>query len=485
MSPEPQSQQHGHYTCIRIREKDSFEKLYSLILDYIHEPELALSVNKLVFRSTPPSHQFALRNTDQLRDLRAGNHVQDILEEPAISKLVDDLDLEGPEKLDWIRTLTWMKPEVVAARNAETSSDYRHSLNNNKRDKIFAHYAAAALLMLCPNIETLKYEQGSRVIEKMLRRNNYGLLPTRHLQKLRHVTILPTNETIIGDERFYVPLAILTELRLFHRLPALESLHTDAVGPDEGGDLDHFPPATSNLKRIHVTHSSYGSDDIGALIRVSRQLEEFTFTTGGRCNLDGGWELRHANTIGKALLEHKSSLRKIDIDIDEYISETDLADDESSVDESHEDEWYRKDKEISTGPLKTTQLRSTREYRGTIGSMHDFEALTHLSIGVGLLLGCPNGRRELREAPFRLIDALPKSLEYLLFRGYERGAEALYDSQIDEFLLLKEVRLPSLREVYGIDETIPIAVSVDAPDDNEDELWVIDESEDESAEMFS
>lgn len=71
---------------------------------------------------------------------------------------------------------------------------------------------------------------------------------------------------------------------------------------------------------------------------MARRLEEFTFTTGGRCNLDGGWELRHANTIGKALLEHKSSLRKVDIDIDEYINETDTADDESPVDESRRDE---------------------------------------------------------------------------------------------------------------------------------------------------
>lgn len=212
MSLEPQSQQHGHHTCIRIREEDNFQKkLYPLIVEYINEPELASSVKKFVFRSHLPSQQTAWGTTYQLQVLRPENNIQDIFEEPAITKLVDDLGLEGSEKSDWIRIPTWMKPEVVAARHEEASGGSRRSFDDHERDKIFSHYAAAALLMLCPNIETPKYEQGSRILENILRRNNYGLFSTPHLQKLRHVTILPTNDMILGDERFYMPLGILTE----------------------------------------------------------------------------------------------------------------------------------------------------------------------------------------------------------------------------------------------------------------------------------
>ncbi|KAI0476872.1 hypothetical protein F4859DRAFT_514204 [Xylaria cf. heliscus] len=479
MSLEPQSQQHRRYTRIRIQDEDDFKRLYPLILDYIREPELASCAKEFVFRSHLPWHESYLSKSERREVLRAEENARDISQEHSIAQLVTDLGLEESEKPDWIRILTWMKPELVAAReqvldNSESSWTiepfYRH------RNKLFSHYAAALLLMLCPNIEILKYEEGSEIVENILRRNNYGLLPATHLKKLRDVTLIPTSQMVIGDKRFYTNLDILALLRLFHRLPAIESVSTDAVGPNlDGGYVDHFPPATSNLKRIHIGHSAHGTDVIGPLIRVPKRLEEFTLSTGGRCIQDGQVD-RCAETIGKALHGHRSSLRKIDIDIDEYIGGHEGHEDEDEYEEGEEeeskDEWYYRDMEISTGPLTTAQMQKTREYGATIGSMHDFESLTHLSIGIGLLLGgCSWGVKEHEEAPFRLADALPKSLEYLLIRGYVRGKVARYDDQIDEFLRLRQDRLPSLRELHGIDETIPIGLSIKSPDDNYDQLW--------------
>ncbi|KAI8949620.1 hypothetical protein F4801DRAFT_552734 [Xylaria longipes] len=490
MSLEPQSQQHTRYTRIRVHNEDDFRRLYPLILDYIREPELASSVKEFVFRSHLPLHATYFGNRDRLAAERAEELSRDISQEHSISRLVTDLGIEEPEKSDWVRVLTWMKPELVAEREetlAGTAGTWQISSFARHRNKLFSHYAAAVLLMLCPNIEVLKYEGGSRIVEGILRRNNYGLLPATHLKKLRDVTILPTSETILGDDRFYTRLDILAMLRLFHRLPAIESVSTDAVGPNNGGGyVDQFPPATSNLKRIYVGHAIYGTDVIGPLIRVPKRLGEFTFTTGGRCNLGGGYLARCAKTIGKALYEHKSSLRKVDIDIDEYIGGDEQSDDESPADEENQDEWYSRDREISTGPLTTARIRSTREYGATIGSMHDFESLTHLSIGIGLLLGGHSwGVNENEEAPFRLADALPKSLQYLLIRGYERGKVARYDSQIDEFMLTRQDRLPSLTELHGIDEMIPIGLSVKHPDENEDQLWQPEIPNDEWVEALS
>ncbi|KAI0455342.1 hypothetical protein F5B21DRAFT_503395 [Xylaria acuta] len=415
--------------------------------DYIREPELASSVKEFVFRSHLPWHETYLRKTGRPEVLRAEENARDISQEHPISQLVTDLGIEESEISDWVRILTWMKPELVAAREEtlagaggtwEISPFYRH------RNKLFAHYAAAVLLMLCPNIEILKYEQGSRIVEDILRRNNYGLLPAEYLKRLRDVTLLPTSHLILGDPRFYIHLNILVMLRLFHQLPAIESVSTDAVGPNnDGGYLDQFPPATSNLKRIYVGHSIYGTHIIGPLIRVPKCLEEFTFTTGGRCIQDGAQVARCAKTIGEALYEHKSSLRKIDIDIDEYIGGDDQSD-EDEVEESKDE-----------------------------------------CIGIGLLLGgCSWGVNESEEAPFRLVDALPKSLDYLLIRGYERGKVARYDGQIDEFLLLRQDRLPSLNEVHGIDETTPIGLSVEHPDQEEDQLWRPEISNDEWVEAL-
>ncbi|KAJ8109268.1 hypothetical protein ONZ43_g6179 [Nemania bipapillata] len=479
MSLESQSRQQKRYTRIAVRSDDDFQRLYFLMMDYIREPELALSVKEFVFRFHLPRHEVYLRVTERPEVLRAEENARDISQEHTISQFVTSLGIEEPKKSDWIRILTWMKPELVAAREEATANDprsfevepfYRH------RTKLFAQHAAAALLMICPNIEILKFEEGSRMVEDFLRRNNYGLLASTHLQKLRHVTLIPTTEMILGDERFYISLDILALLRLFHRLPAIESVSTGGVGPDnDGGYVRLFPPATSNLKSIHVGHSLYGADVITTLIRLPKRLEQFTLTTGGRNSLHGGYEIVSARQIGKALYQQRTWLRKIDIDIDEYVN---MGGDEDYHidDEEEEDEWYQRDMEISPGPVTVPK---TREYGATIGPMHDFESLTHLSIGIRLLLGGRYyGRSDNVDTPFRLIDALPKSLEYLLIRGYERGTVEQYDSQIDELLRLKQDRLPMLAELHGIDETIPIGLSVENPDENSDELWE-PESEDD------
>ncbi|GAW19582.1 hypothetical protein ANO14919_090700 [Xylariales sp. No.14919] len=492
VSREPQSPQHTRYTRIRVHGVDDFKKLYPLILDYIREPELALSVKEFVFHSHLLEDWYYCGG-DQTEVLRAQEDARDISQEHALFQLVTDLGIEESERPDWVKILSWMKPEFVAAQEealAATNRSWGISGFYHRGNTVFAHHAAAILLLLCPNIEILKIEEGSVIVEDILRRNNYGLLPAAHLQKLRHVTLLPTSHPTLGDERFYIHLDILGMLRLFHRLPAIESVSVDAVWTNyDAGYIEHFPPATSNLKKIHIGHSTFGTDIIGPLIRVPKRLEEFTFTAGGRATSDGGSSVMFANIIGKALHEQKSSLRKIDLDIDEHVDRYEdvygyrHAADESGHWEGWVDEWFMRDAEISTGPWMVSELPSTRPYGATIGSMHDFESLTHLSIGIMALLG---GNRwhvdEDQDAPFRLAEALPKSLEYLLIRGYERGKVKRYDAQIDEFLLLKEDRLPLLKEVHGINETIPIAASVYDPDSNDDQLWRPPNMDDEWAE---
>ncbi|KAI1272389.1 hypothetical protein F5Y07DRAFT_392033 [Xylaria sp. FL0933] len=440
MSLEPHTQQDRRYTRIRVHNDDDFQRLYPLILDYIREPELALSVKEFVFRCHLPHSLISMIGQPQLDALHAAENARDISQEHLIFQKVTDLGIEGLERSRWVKALTWMKPQLVAERTGgfELGGFYKH------RNKIFALYAAPLLLLLCPNIEVLKYEEGSTVIEDILRRNNYGLLPSQCLQKLRDVTLLPTGNLILGDERFYVDMDILAMLRLFHRLPAIESLSVDAVGlPLDAGYISHFPPATSNLKRIYVGHSLHGTDVIGTLIRVPKRLEEFTFTTGGRASSDGGYAFTSAATIGKALYSHKSSIRKIDLDIDEHI--------------------------IGKGPF----------YDDKDDDEYDSEEEDKDDIGIKALLGGTARDSNGEDAPFRLAGALPESLEYLLIRGYERGKVAQHDAHIDEFIALKQDRFPALKEVHGIDETIPSAVSIQSPDKNYDQLWQPETSDEE------
>lgn len=93
---------------------------------------------------------------------------------------VECLDLEQAETLKWVRILTWMKPELVEARELALAGDERSFEIKpfyESRHVWFAHHASALLLILCPNIVSLVYEDGSRIVADVLRRNNYGLLP--------------------------------------------------------------------------------------------------------------------------------------------------------------------------------------------------------------------------------------------------------------------------------------------------------------------
>ena len=483
------------YSRVRVHDYDDIKMLFSLLVDIVQDPELALSINEIVFRANHPSQEMYYYKTNRPEILRTQENNRDISQEHLMFQAVECLDLEQAERLKWVRILTWMKPELVEARELALAGDERSFEIEpfyECRNIWFAHHASALLLILCPNIVSLVYEDCSRTVADVLRRNNYGLLPEKHLQKLRSVTLLPTTDATFGDKRFYINLDILSLLRLFHRLPVVESLSVDGAGQSGNfKNLDKFPPAISHLKRIHVGHAFYSTSVIGSLIRVPRRLEEFTLTTGGRGTGDGRSFGRGAKTIGKALLEQKSSLRKIDIDIDEYNTQIgrlgggEDGDEDEDEEDDNMDEWFRKDEDISTGPLKISQLPNTREYRSTIGSMHDFESLTHLSIGIKLLLGgSVLGREEEDEdAPFRLIEALPKSLEYLLIRGYSRGINGRYDSQIDEFLSQKDDRLPLLTELHGIEEIVPSAKSVEKPDKDKHLLWKMKKMDDDWIEV--
>jgi hypothetical protein len=116
------------------------------------------------------------------------------------------------------------------------------------------------------------------------------------------------------------------------------------------------------------------------------------------------------------------------------------------------DSYFRQDEADSPGPLELYDIPDDRAYNNTIGSLHDFAALTHLSLGVKLLLGPPDSTMSLR-----LVDVLPKSLRSLTIRGYTKGVVERYDTAIRELLACQAEVLPGLGEVRGVEELIPSA----------------------------
>ncbi|KAH7303065.1 hypothetical protein B0I35DRAFT_447299 [Stachybotrys elegans] len=384
----------------------------------------------------------------------------------------------GPETSGFAQVLT------DAGFDQDATMEYIDILSGSSQRTIqaskFIHYAAGLVILLCPNIHTLTFGDNSHngPFVHLLQENNYSLLPNQYLQNLQHVTVLHTKDVTLGDDRFYTYTNVLHLLRLFHRLPALNSFSVDGID-DMREDLIAFPPATSNLKSLRIGHSSCSSEFLGKLIRIPRALERLNLTNGGRITLDGGGPIMSAMTISKALFEQRETIQEIDIDMDATFGKDDL--DDPTEDEAYDDrdDWWHKDLEISTVPDKA-QLRAwegpaTRQDGSPIGSMHDFASLTTLKIGVGMLLDgflSPNRGTEQKEssrAPCRLVDALPPGLQSFTLRGYYKGKNQYYDWQVKEFMAYKAERFPRLQELEGIEAPVPSASDVYEEDDDSEE----------------
>ncbi|KAH7309721.1 hypothetical protein B0I35DRAFT_440509 [Stachybotrys elegans] len=470
------------YKRIVLTKSVNRQKVHSLLVDYIRSPARAMAVEELVFDVQAPP--FGMARPKIFPDFE--RKVADQGEGTGTSELAEAvarLGLGEAESAEWLRALTSATPERFEAYEEMVLANGQEFFTTRDPSHVhFLDYAAALLVSMCPSIKTFvlgdnDYAQGP--LSVFLRRNNYGLLPKQYLQHLHTVKLLHTGDMILGDGRFYAALDALTLFRLFHRLPSLDTISMDGVDQDnDGGYLSEFPPATSDLKHLHITHSAYGSSLLSAIIRVPRGLQGLTLTTGGRSTVDTGSNMMSPKTLGKALLDHKHTLCQLRVDLDAFLPDgvhvipggrVEESDEEDDF-EDERDVYWTKDMAISTlsdkSRLNTGHLPNTRDYGRTMGSFHDFTALKQLDIGIKFLLdGVEYSRYKSKEteysrAPFRLIDILPPGLEHLTIRGYVAGSNAYHDGQVEEFMAHKDERFPGLKEIYGIEKKVPISENV-------------------------
>ena len=466
---------------IRIATSDDIDRLYDLLQEFHHYAAKASGVETLIIKCEIGDGIY--HGLDSA--WQAWEEARSPSPDSFLWEVVRRLGFEREKEEKWVKGLTWMDPGVIAETNAAQVAGDRRQTSAYQRT-LFAHYAAAILIAQCPYITHLVYEEQARSnspLVDFLRRNNYDLLPQRYLQHLREVTLLPTTNYAFGDDRFYIRMDVLAQFHMFHRLPALKRFATFAIEPNNRIGFERtFTPCSSGLTKLSVTHSVLPGSVTAALIRLPRALEEFTCTTGGRASSDGAFYGLSSETIGRALWCQRKTLLKLDLDLVDHVldrfEDRGIEDDKDEEDgretEGHENAINRLpwDRGVAWGKdaVKTRDLETGRVYGSTIGSLHDFERLTHLSIGIQMLFGPSHWSQEVNP-PFRLVDALPPSLESLLIRGYKRGETEEYDEFIDEFLAAREERLPKLSVIRGMEETISSAKDVEHPDKDADELW--------------
>lgn len=460
------------YKRIRVSKRADIELTYPLIASYVEKPELAFTVDDFVVDED---------SYPRRRSRRSGASETELEEPPlpvrddahgVIEKYVKGLGLGGITTELMLKALEWKRGHLKGEKPETPDGFYLHN-------RLYASTATVLLLSLCKNITTL-YLGGvgyGTPLQDYLLKSNYGRLPAPGLQRVKNVEIILSSHGH-SDDRTYKSLEFLDYFRYFHRLPALNTVTMEGFAEYQANRA-LFPSGTSSLKELHIGHTDISGGMLSTLVRMPKSLEKLSVSQGGLWSTDGGSAMISLVSLSKALLDHKDTLRVLDLDVDSTLSPSQAAGahdglheqgdesrqhmidtwgSEEEAFENEKDEYFDLDEAASTGPLWTDDIPSTRRYGYTIGSLHDLAALTHLSISARVLLGPAKAGTPPRQLfdtpPSRLVDALPPSLEFLRLYDYRRGENTDIDGHVDELLEKKEERLPRLQVIEGVDEMV-------------------------------
>jgi hypothetical protein len=272
-----------------------------------------------------------------------------------------------------------------------------------------------------------------------------------------------------SDGRFYEEIDFLECTTLFDSLPSIESISTDALYLSDTARRK-LEPRSSNISKIHINHAALRTLELAPIVQSCKELRKFQYSIGGR-NVDEGWYASfNAKIFIKSIFPHKNTLEVLDID-----AETNMLQFQSFY--FDED---RIDQEIDDDLVRLGDNQADDEHQllcsENIGSLKDFHALKRLSLGIGFLIYFAKGVRKDGDSgtkkPLILPEALPRSLEYLCIRGYERGICKVWDEHIDVLMgAFNSGSFGILKEIKGIEEIIPHAEDVEYTDIDTADLW--------------
>ncbi|CAG9990998.1 unnamed protein product [Clonostachys byssicola] len=460
------------------------DRLYPLLAAYIQQPSLADSVTELVVDFS--SSEYAWPNDyppDESGEPSLGV-AGDLVREHVCSLGLGDIATKA--MLHVLRLWTNRQEPPRGWQLGDLPFE-PHYLQDE-----FAALAAVVLLSLCKNLSTLHIAQPmsgfSPILEDYFLKNNYGLMQAPGLQNLKKVEVLPG--AWVYSDIVYGQLEFLRIFQYFHRLPAINAISIDSCQEYQSYHCT-FIPRTGNMKTLKLEHIDMDDSFLELLISIPKVLVELKVSLGGKENIDGGLPRTRPHAIGRALRQHKETIATLDLDLDLCVSEfvckgevRDDPDDEDSDIGTFGRDYYKMDQETRLLVQKTpVDLES---YGWTIGSLHEFPSLTHLSVGIYTLLGPPESRGErlARQPPFRLIDALPPSLESFCLYGYKKGENLDVDEHVNEFIDNREAKFPRLKEVRGIEEEFPGVAQLFPEDSHFDRITSGMEEEEEGSNQW-
>ncbi|CAI7625595.1 unnamed protein product [Penicillium pancosmium] len=360
------------------------------------------------------------------------------------------------------------------------------SRSNSQRGVFIAQALATILISVAPSLMSLAMmlpwaTWSSRdgdyyPLEQFLLEANSSSVAKPYLQNLREVYIMTDEsgyneyqETI--DDRYYVHTDFLDCFRMFDKLPSIETLSIDGI-TDDDEDEPNIEEAASKLTKLHINHSALDDIYLARAISACKSLKELQYSIGGRETLSRDKGHLNNKTFSKAILKHKNSLEVLDIDSGKDFYYHNISDIDTGYDNEGGDQLrlYR-----LVGETEITDFLSS--FWDNHGSLKDFSNLKSLSLGIGLLMYLVYGEIGIRDGTeSKLIDSIPKNLEYLCVRGYRRAEVPKHDAPIDLLMGAFNSGSLGLKEIRGIKTVIPFTDHYDVCNGRKSDRWCLQSS---------
>ncbi|KAK0647142.1 hypothetical protein B0T16DRAFT_446940 [Cercophora newfieldiana] len=225
------------------------------------------------------------------------------------------------------------------------------------------------------------------------------------------ISLLPNITTF----RFFeVDRDDMKQFHCFYRLPSVRTVLLEGLEDYHASHRDPPPQKSSQITKVHSRHSDISGGMVAAIVEMPKKLEALEYSAFRLMSTDGE--------------EVEDGARK------------------REGKDGNEDRDGGK--------------RGANGYPpGSIGRLDNFDALAHLSIRIGLLLGYDDAfidhKQLVPSANYRLVEALPPNLESLRLYGYRKGENSVIDSHVTELLERKSELFPDLVDIEGIDKFIP------------------------------
>ncbi|GKZ87417.1 hypothetical protein AnigIFM59636_003841 [Aspergillus niger] len=298
--------------------------------------------------------------------------------------------------------------------------EYTSSRFNDPSDN---HHFAAKIEKY-PLAKFLKHATSSHLIEKGERKIPY-------LANVKHFQILTTEASSfhIARSRACTPQDLCLCIELVRTLPSIESLRMQAIqgfGNASSAALDGLlPPFSANISRLDLRGCDFKSDLLCKVICSMKCLKELRYSVvQGGCYA-GFAEFFDRYSLIEAILRHRATLEVLDLEFEDQLSQFVAVKRESGVQDDAENKSVLK----------------------------EFMSLRSLSLGVSCLWYIATGMGELRDIV--LVDHLPLQLEYLRIRGYEKGHTKALDNMLTGMESARD-KHPALCTVQGVNEYIPV-----------------------------